>query len=468
MKKEQISLKVIHPNAAGIDVGSREHYVAIGQEINDVKSFGVYAEDLQDLAQWLVDNKVTTVAMESTGAYWQNLFVEIINKGLDVVLTNGKFTKNINRKKTDVLDCQWIQKMHSLGLLPSGFLPDQPTEKLRTPCRHHTNMIQQRADSIHKMAKFLKYLNFRLDVVVRDITGLTGLKTIQDICNGNLDPISLAAHRHHNCRKSEEEIAKALVSNQREDYLFGLKQQYDRYQFYSSKIIECDKEIGAFLDQTIRDKEDIVDDVPEGKYFKRQNKNALTGVDLNIVAYQYFDGVDLLAIPGASHATILTIMSEIGQGGFHKFQSAQHFTSWLKLAPNNKISGGRVLSNRIPQGSNRLKIALRNAANAVGNLKEPDLGKFFKKIAFKKGRQTAINATARKIAVIIWNMVTKKQAYNPINNYLFLDQKRRIVSRMRKQIADLGINPDELGFSSANRDKIAAKLPADFQELSLP
>ena len=160
-------------------------------------------------------------------------------------------------------------------------------------------------------------------------------------------------------------------------------------------------------------------------------------------------------------------MSEIGPDGFDKFPTAQHFTSWLKLAPNNKISGGRVLSHRIPQGSNRLKIALRNAANAVGNLKDSDLGKFFKKIAFKKGRQTAINATARKIAVIIWNMVTKKEAYNPVNNYLFLDQKRRIVSRMRKQIAKLGLNPNELGFSSENRDQIISEITTDNQKFNL-
>jgi len=304
-------------------------------------------------------------------------------------------------------------------------------------------------------------------VVVRDITGLTGLKIIDDICNGNLDPKSLAAHRHHNCKKSEEEIAKALVSNQRADYLFGLKQEYDRYQFYSAKILECDQEIGKFLDTTIRHKEEVVDDIPDTKYFKRQNKNAIKGIDLNIVSYQYFDGVDLLSIPGVSHSTVLTIMSEIGPNGFNKFPTAQHFASWLKLAPNNKISGGRVLSNRIPQGSNRLKIALRNAANAVGNLKDSDLAKFFRKIAFKKGRQTAINATARKIAVILWNMITKRQPYIPKNNYLFLDQKRRIVSRMRKQIADLGLNPDDLGFSRANRDKIAKEMTSDFQTLSL-
>ncbi len=465
MKK--MPLTVVNPHAAGIDVGSRTHYVAIGQEQKDVKSFGVYADDLATLVKWLADNQVTTVAIESTGAYWQNLFVELIHAGIEVVLTNGKFTKNINRKKTDVLDCQWIQKLHSLGLLPSSFLPDHTTERLRTLCRHRTNMIQQRADSIHKMAKFLKYLNFRLDVVVRDIAGQTGLKIIEDICKGNLDPKSLAEHRHHNCRKSEEEIAKALVSNKREDYLFGLRQEFARHQFYTIMINDCDKEISQFLEQNIQQKHDIVDDIPDTKYFKRQNKNAIQGIDLNIVSYQYFDGVDLLSIPGVSHSSILTLMSEIGPEGFNKFPTAQHFASWLRLAPNNKISGGRILSNRIPQGSNRLKIALRNAANAVGNLKDTDLAKFFRKIAFKKGRQTAINATARKIAVILWNMITKKQPYLPKDNYLFLDQKRRIVSKMRKQIKDLGLNPDDLGFSRANRDKIAAQIASDYQELSL-
>ncbi|MEM0942089.1 MAG: transposase, partial [Bacteroidota bacterium] len=238
----------------------------------DVREFGVYAEDLASIVKWLLESKITTVAMESTGTYWQNLFVELINAGLEVILTNGKFTKNINRKKTDVPDCQWIQKLHCLGLLPSSFLPDNTPETLRTYCRHRTNMIGQRADRILKMATFLKFFNFRLHVVVKDIAGQTGLKIIDAICNGNLDPQSLAEHRHHNCRKSEEEIAKALVSNKREDYLFGLKQEFARYQFYTSIIGECDKEITQFLDQTIQQKEDVVDDLPEPKPHKRQKK----------------------------------------------------------------------------------------------------------------------------------------------------------------------------------------------------
>ena len=455
MENKKISMKVIHPHCAGIDVGSRSHFVAIGQGHKDVKEFGVYALDLKELAGWLHKHEVTTVAMESTGQYWQNLFVELMNSGLEVILTNGKFTKNINRKKTDVMDCQWIQKMHSLGLLPSSFLPDETTEKLRTLCRHRSKMIAQKADTSHKMQKYLKWLNFRLDVVVRDVTGLTGIKIISAICGGDLDPESLAKHRHYNCRKSEEEIAKALVSNERKDYLFGLKQEYRRYQFYKDMIVECDDQIATFLRTFINSKEDVVDDLPEKKPYKRKNKNGVKGVDLNIIAHQYFDGVDLFAIPGVSYSTVLTFMSEIGPDGLKKFSSAKKFASWLRLAPNNKMSGGRILSNRIPKGSNRLKIALRNAANAVGNLKDSDLGKFFKKIAFRKGRQAAITATARKLAVILWNMVTKKQPYLPKNPYVFLDEKRRAIAQMRKKISKLGIDPNELGIFTRPRFKLA-------------
>ncbi len=455
MEKKAISMQIINPNCAGIDVGSRSHFVALGQANKDVREFGVYAEDLKALSKWLHSKDITSVAMESTGTYWQNLFVELMNSGLEVILTNGKFTKNINRKKTDVLDCQWIQKMHTLGLLPASFLPDETTEKLRTLCRHRAKMIAQKADTSHKMQKFLKWLNFRLDVVVRDVTGLTGIKIIEAICNGDLDPKSLATHRHYNCKKSEEEIAKALVSNERKDYLFGLKQEFKRYRFYQSMIKECDFEIADFLQNFINQKQGVVDDLPTKKPYKKQNKNGLKGIDLNIISYQYFNGVDLMAIPGVSHSTVLTFMSEIGPEGLKKFSSAKKFASWLRLAPNNKMSGGRILSNRIPKGSNRLKIALRNAANAVGNLKDSDLGKFFKKIAFRKGRQAAITATARKLAVILWNMVTKREQYNPTNQYVFLDEKRRAIAQLRKKISKFGIDPNDLGIFSRPKYKLA-------------
>lgn len=461
MKEKKVAMKIVNPHCAGIDVGSRSHFVAIGQDDKDVREFGVYAEDLIELCNWLKENKITSVAMESTGTYWQNLFIELVNAGLEVILTSGRFTKNMNRKKTDVRDCQWIQKLHSLGLLPSSFLPDKTTEKLRTLCRHRMNMIDQKADASHKMQKFLKLLNFRLDVVVRDVTGLSGMKIIEDICSGIVNPDELAKNRHYNCRKSSQEIAKALAGNQREDYMFGLNQELERYQFYLGQIGKCDQKITEFMENTVKN---IDVGQPEEKPYKRDNKNSISGLNLNKTAFQYFGGIDLYRIPGVSHSTILAVMSEIGPEGFHKFPSAKHFASWLRLAPNNKISGGKTLSNRIPKGSSRLKIALRNAANAVGNLKESDLGKFFRKIAFKKGRQAAITATARKIAVILWNMVTKKEQYASQTTYVFLDEKRKQLALIRKKIAKFGIDPNEIGLFSQERYRLKWETKhADFQ-----
>lgn len=444
---KEMKMEVVNPRCAGIDVGSRSHYVAIGQKPGDVKEFGVYADDLTALSKWLKESGITSVAMESTGTYWQNLYVELSKDGFELVLVNGKFTKHSHGKKTDVLDCQWIQKLHTIGLLTSSFLPDETTEQLRTYCRQRTNWLNEAAETSSKMQKYLKLLNFRLDVVVNDVCGLTGLAIIADICNGNLDPQKLAEHRHYNCKKSKEEIAKALKGNNRKDYLFGLKQEYESYQFCQTKISECDKQIEKFVKSEIN-----ADPIKKklqttDKKYKRINKNA-PNLDLNQLAYKYFGGVDFMAIEGVSHSTILSLMSELGPKGFNQFPTAKHFTSWLRLAPNNKISGGRVLSNRIPKGSNRLKVALRLSANAIGNLKDTHLSDFFRKVAFRKGRQSAVSATARKLAVIIWNMGVNQVPYLPAKEYLFLDQKRqmKLVTRIRKQITKFDLKPEQLGF----------------------
>jgi transposase len=211
----------------------------------------VYADDLTAICQHLKEHQITSVAMESTGSYWQNLYVELLKHGFSVTLCNGKFTKNIKGKKTDVKDTRWIQKLHSIGLLSGSFLPDDTTETLRTYCRQRTNWLELSVEATHKMQKYLKLLNFRLDVVVKDVCGLTGIAIIADICKGNLDPQALAKHRHFNCKKSEEEIAKALKGNNREDYLFGLRQEYDSYLFFQKKIADCDQAISFFLSEQI-------------------------------------------------------------------------------------------------------------------------------------------------------------------------------------------------------------------------
>ena len=446
-----MEMDIINAHCAGIDIGSKSHFVAIGQQLTDVKEFGVYADDLTAISLHLKQHGIASVAMESTGNYWQNLYVELIKHGFDVILCNGKFTKNVKGKKTDVKDARWIQKLHSIGLLTGSFLPDSTTETLRTYCRQRSNWVDSCAEASHKMQKYLKLLNFRLDVVVRDICGLTGLAIIADICKGNLNPAELAKHRHFNCRKSEEEIAKALKGNNRADYLFGLKQEYESYLFFQKKMDACDAEINKFLKTQINTHPEMKKLKTDNKPHKRINKNALKGIDLNQASFQYFGGVDLMTVEGVNQSTLMSIMSEVGPDGFKEFPTAKHFTSWLRLAPNNRISGGKLLSSKTPKGSNRLKIAFRNAANAIGNLKDTHLSDFFKRVAFKKGRTVAVSATARKLAVIIWNMIVNKMPYKPPTEYLFLSQKRKLklVTRIKKQITKFGLKPDEVGFTYA-------------------
>ncbi len=451
MEEEKISMEIVNPQAAGIDVGSRSHWVAVGQKEKDIMEYGVFNHDLFEMAAWLRDKQVKTVTMESTGTYWQNLYAVLISKGFHVILCNGKFTKNIKGKKTDVKDCQWIQKLHSLGLLSSSFLPDGKTEELRTYCRQRANLLHLAAATSKKMQKNLRLLNLRLDVVVKDICGLTGLLIIRAICDSETNPKKLAALRHGNCRKSEEEIAKALQSNGRKDYLFALRQELETYDHLQKKIQQCDTEIEKMLEEIIKSDDNKRQHHIDPKPHKRINKNTPKNIDLNLKSYQMFEGTDLLAIEGVSFSTVLVLMSEVGIEGIRKFPSAKHFCSWLKLAPNNKVSGGKVLSSKVPKGSNRLKIALRNAANAIGNLKESTpLRDFFQRINFRKGRVSAISATARKLAVIIWNMVVNGTPYYNPEGYLFLDQKRKLglVKRIKKQIDKFGLTNEELGIVS--------------------
>jgi len=452
MEQESITMEVVNLQAAGIDVGSRSHWVAVGQSEQDVREFGVYNQDLFGMADWLIEKKIKTIAMESTGTYWQNLYAVLISKGFHVILCNGKFTKNIKGKKSDVMDCQWIQKLHSLGLLSGSFLPDGKTEELRTYCRHRSNLLHAAASTSKKMQKYLRLLNLRLDVVVNDICGLTGLLIIRSVCEGETNPQKLASLRHGNCRKSEEEIALALQSNGRKDYLFALQQELETYDHLQLKIKQCDVEIEKMLNEIINSDDNKRQHHIEAKTHKRVNKNTPKDIDLNLKSYQMFEGTDLLAIEGMSFSTVLALMSEVGIEGIKKFKTGKHFASWLRLAPNNKVSGGKVLSSKVPKGSNRLKIALRNAANAIGNLKDSTpLRDFFHRINFRKGRVSAISATARKLAVIIWNMVVKGIPYENPEGYLFLSQKRKLglVKRIQKQIDKFALTSDDIVFSNS-------------------
>lgn len=271
MRKKHISLEVVNPNAAGIDIGSRSHWVAVGQDAQDVKEFGVYTKDNQELCKWLKDYEVITIAMESTGTYWQNVFSYLTGEGFEVILVNGRQTKNIKGKKTDILDCQWIQKLHTLGLLSSSFLPDSTTDIIRTYSRHRQNIIKQVGATVQKMQKYLRLMNLRLDVVVNDIVGLTGKQIISAFIAGEKSGKELSKYRHFNCRKPEEEIERALQYNGREDYFFALKQEWKTYLHLQKQIDETDKEIKKLLKNIIRN-----DDNKKKQIVKKKSINEKT------------------------------------------------------------------------------------------------------------------------------------------------------------------------------------------------
>jgi len=416
-------MKIVNPYAAGIDVGSKSHFVALGQEKNEVFEFGVFTKDYKKLIEFLHLHNVETIAMESTGSYWQTLFFALQDAGFEVLLVSGHQTKNV-RAKTDVKDSQWIQKLHSLGLLRGSFLPSEETARIRILYRHRISLIEEAAKMSNKMQKALRLMNLRLDNVISDITGKSGMTIITAILNGERKGDALSMLADSRVKKTKKQIADALQGDWSEEYLLELKDCYDIYFLLQEKIKNIDKNIEKLLsDFTAKSHHTIDRKKLTTKQIKGKNQPR---IDLPYLSYLYY-GVDLFAIEGVSVGTVLTLISEIGDG-IYKFQSAKQFTSFLRLAPNNRISGGKIISSRTPKGSNRLTLALRNAANTIDNRKSGALYLFFKRIAYRKGRAAAITATARKLAVIIWNMIIKKQAYNPPNNdeYLLSMKQRRI------------------------------------------
>lgn len=443
-------MEIVHPHSAGIDVGSRSHFVAIGQSPDQVQEFSCYTSGLHELCRWLQSEGVTDVALESTGNYWQTLFVMLQDYELNPILVNGRFTKNVRGRKSDVQDCQWIQKMHALGLLEGSFLPDMFTERLRQFCRHRQSLLANASDYIKKMQQSLRRTNIRLDVAIRDVTGKSGQDIINAILSGERDPKVLAELANYRVKKTKEEIAEALTGDWRDEYIFELKQCYDIYWFLHTQINECDKKIEQLLSEKIDEKEqEHGEQRPEynGK-LKKQNKNT-PNINIQKLSFQLTGGIDLSAIEGVGPNTILTLLSETGID-LSAFPSAKHFSSWLHLSPNNKISGGKTLSAKTVNGKSRLAQALRQAANAIGtNLKEGALHIFFKRIAFKKGNLHAITATAHKLAVIIWNMLTRQTQYQPIQQGDYLKKVRESqLKRVQLKIKQLHIQADELSFAT--------------------
>lgn len=431
-------MQVINPQAAGIDVGSRSHLVSIGQNPEDVREYGVYSEDHQNLISWLQDQKITTIAMESTGSYWQTLFSALQRAGFEVLLVNGRQIKNV-KGKTDVKDCQWIQRLHCLGLLTGSFLPSEQIEKLRTYQRHRNWLVEQCAKMSNKMQKALRLMNVRLDVVLSDVTGKSGQKIIEAILQGIHSGEQLSLLADLRVKKSKQEIAKALEGQWNEELLFELRDCFELYKVFENRITRCDSQIESLLAEFTSQLEWRQDQKPKHKKaYKNQQKFNVPLLSSRLL------GVDLFGIDGVSRNTVMTFISEVGKD-IYKFGSAKQFTSWLRLAPNNKISGGKIISSRTPKGKNTLAIALRNAANCIGLMKRGALKSFFSRIAYKKGRAAAITATARKLAVIIWNMVVKQQPFKPWDESIYNEKiKATVIFNIKAKMKRLNLAPIDL------------------------
>ncbi|GAB4042759.1 IS110 family RNA-guided transposase [Spirosoma jeollabukense] len=443
MEKQTVSLPIVNPKAAGIDIGSREHWVAVDQNKENVRSFGVYTQDHQQIIDHLRKHGITSVAMESTGSYWQTLFNTLQRAGFAVLLVGGSQTKNVQGRKTDVIDCLWIQKLHSLGLLSGSFLLSDTLQELRTYYYHRQHLIEQLATYTHKMQKALRLMNLRLDVAIRDITSKSGLAIINAILGGQRDPHELALLVDIRMKRSKEEIAQSLHGNWRQEYLFELKASLSFYCQYQQALLDCDQVIEQALRRSIP-AELVLQPVPKTPETakKKSSKNA-PAFAISELAYHYFK-TDLFAISGVSHNTVLCLLTTLGKD-IDKFASAKSFASWLRLVPNNKISGGRIISHRTPSGKSYIASALRQAANSIGNQKDHELSPFFKRIAYKKGRVAAITATARKLAVIIWSMLTKEESYKKAQVKATGQKTREAgLRQVQRRLAALDLSQDEL------------------------
>lgn len=432
-------MQVLNTNAAGIDVGSRSHFVAVGQEDNQIKEFNVYQSGLTELVVFLKTNQIKTIAMESTGSYWQSLFMLLQSEGFEVILVQGTQTKNL-KAKTDVKDAQWIQKLHSLGLLRGSFLPCESTLQIRTLHRHGESLVEESVKYVNKMQKALRLMNFRLDVAISDIVGVSGIRIIKSILSGETSGEKLAENCHKRVKKSKEEIADALQGKINPELLHELSDCFDIYLFIQEKIKKNSLKINEVLQQQTQE---IV--LPENIEMVKKNRSRKKEIQLDVQSHcSKLFGVDLFAIECISEGTVASFLAEVGTD-IYKFQTAKQFVSWLRLAPNNKISGGKILSSKTPKGKNKFALTLRNAANSIDRKKEGYLMLFFKRIAYKKGRGAAITATARKIAIIMWNMIVKRTHYSPVNTEEYIQEmKTKKILQINKMIKKYKIETNYL------------------------
>jgi transposase len=434
-RRQSNSFSTIHPHAAGIDVGATHHVVAVAPDRDPmpVRTFRTFSGDLHRLADWLHAVGITTIAMESTGVYWIPVFEILETRGFEVVLVNARDVKQVPGRKTDVNDAQWLQQLHQFGLLRGSFRPRETIVELRAYLRLRERLIEYAAAHILHMQKALMEMNVQLHHAVTDITGVTGMRIIRAIVAGERRPEVLAAHRDVRCAASEETLCAALTGHYRSEHVFALRQAVDLYDMHQTKIAECDVEIERALKTMSDDKPIPETPLPTRRHGKGRNEPPF---DARGALYRYL-GADLSQIHGLGAYTVLRLVAECGDD-MTKWPTEKHFTSWLCLAPANKISGGRVLSAATRRSSNRAAALLRIAAVNVGRT-QTALGAFYRRLASRVGKAKAVTATARKLAVLFYKALRYGMAYgDPGASAYEARYRERVVQQLKRRAKSLG------------------------------
>lgn len=426
----------VNPNAAGIDAGSETHWVSVPEDrdAEPVRSFEAFSGDLYRLAEWLIGCRITTVAIEATGVYWIPLVEVLESRGLEVNLVDSRSIGRRN-KKTDVLDCQWLRQLHTYGLLQGAFRPKADVLPLRAYQRQRQMLIAYAADHIRHMQKALDQMNLKLETVLADITGKTGLQIIEAILAGKRDPVELAKLRDPKCKNSEETIAKALCGNYRDEHVFALRQAYELFKLYQTKIAECDQQTEHALKDFER--KAAPPELPTTKGPRRKRRKNQPHFDGRGLLHEVV-GVDLTAIDGFALSTALTIASETGID-VDKFETSSNYVSWLRLAPNDRVTGGKRIRKRGPKvHPNRATQAYLLAAQSLARAKNW-LGAFFRRIQSREGFAVAVKATAAKLARIVYAMIKNKTEYTPPDiNYYEQRYRSNLVKSLEKRAQTLG------------------------------
>lgn len=434
-KRPKNELTLVHPHAAGIDIGSREHYVAVDPvDEPSVRKFGCSTPELFEMGRWLKTCGITTIAMESTGVYWVPVARLLEDEfGFEVRLVDPHHVRSVPGRKTDVKDCQWLQQLHRYGLLSGVFRAAPEVAPLKTYYRHRKSLVEACAQQVHRMQKALEVMNVQLHKVLSDITGVTGMAILRAIVDGERDPVRLAQHRHALVQKSSDEIAKALSGHFLDEQVFALRQALESFDFSHRQIAACDAQIASYM-ATLTTRSGPDSNQPKTpKRFRRKNQ---AHFDLRSEMVRV-SGVDLTRIPSIDEMTAYTVISEVGID-VSAFPTEKHFASWLTLCPNHAITGGRVRRRKTRPGASRVAAALRVAAQTLHKSKTA-FGALYRRLRSRLGPPKAITAVARRLAILIYRMLKYGEAFvERGQNWYETQYQERVLANLKRTAKRLG------------------------------